>query len=323
MPGWAAWWPRSRSACSPTVCLLRSTRPWSPRGAAEPCSWLGSCAWSWSSAPVFRSSRGAGWRAWDTQWRLAARRPRSSVGASSLRGPTMPSNKPTTNAPRADQPQPALSAYALLVGLLLSGAMVGLNHDFDIVGGRFEETVTAGGGLDDQAEVEQSSANLSLRRKLGFLAFLAVGGLALVGPKSGARFQLNALAILSTAALAWAGPSLLWSVDRHETFRELVRLYAYVVVAVLLARRFGVRELVAMMLIVCLISIAVDVAADIVAGTFQPWRSEFRLGGALHPNHIGRLGAIVAVAGCAALREPGLRRRSWAVVGRGTGGGGG
>ena len=52
----------------------------------------------------------------------------------------------------------------------------------------------------------------------------------------------------------------------------------YVFTSVLLVRRFAIHELVWMFLVVCVVSIGADIAADVAAGTFRPWTSEFRLG---------------------------------------------
>src|SRR5687768_12663161 len=104
-----------------------------------------------------------------------------------------------------------VTAYAMFLAALLSLAFIGLNHDFDVIGGRFEETATTGGGLDQQAGVEQSVGSLDTQRKLGFLMILVVGALALVGSPSGTRFNLNAVALLAAAALGWAAASWIWS----------------------------------------------------------------------------------------------------------------
>jgi O-antigen ligase len=73
-----------------------------------------------------------------------------------------------------------------------------------------------------------------------------------------------------------------------------------------------------MFLVVCVAAIVADIAADLAAGTFRPWMADFRMGGALHPNHIGRLGAIVALIGFAATWEPKYRAWAWVLFVAGT-----
>jgi O-antigen ligase len=201
----------------------------------------------------------------------------------------------------------AISRHAWLVTAVLVVAMVALNHDFDVVGGRIEETVTSGGKLNQHELAEKEVTGGTLLRKLGLVALVAAGGLALIGPKTGARFEMGPLPVLVAAMVCWTAASWLWSVEPTRSLREIVRLGIYAVVAVLMVRRFRVHELMFMLLVVCAVAIAADAAADVRAGTFRPWQAEFRLGGALHPNHLGRLGAIVAMIGFAAAWEPRYR----------------
>ena len=95
-----------------------------------------------------------------------------------------------------------VSRYLWFVTIVLSIAMVGLNHDFDVVGGRFEETVTSGGGLDQQAEIESGAAGFGIGRKIGLVALLAAAGLALVGSPAQRTNQLNFVTALAGAAFA-------------------------------------------------------------------------------------------------------------------------
>jgi exopolysaccharide production protein ExoQ len=211
----------------------------------------------------------------------------------------------------------AVRPFIWLIAAVLSLALVCLNHDFDVVAGRIENTVESGGGLDIQAESEGSVANIGAQRKMGFAALLAAAGLALLAPKSCIDLQLNTGTILVAAIFCWTAASWLWSTERYETSRELVRLGMFALTAALLVWRFRLREIVFLLLAVCVVALAVDCAADIVAGTFRPWLAEFRLGGALHPNHVGRLGAVIAMIGYAASWEPRYRRWAWALIGAG------
>jgi O-antigen ligase len=207
-----------------------------------------------------------------------------------------------------------ITPYLWLVTVVLSIAMVGLNHDFDVIGGRFEETVTSGGGLDQQAEIESGAAGFGIGRKIGLLALIATAGLALVGTPAQRTIEINFATALAGAAFAWTAASFLWSDVPHETMRELFRLSLFVLTALLLVRRFRTVGLLWMMLGLCVISIVVDVAADVVAGTFQPWTSEFRLGGTLHPNHVARLAAVIAIIAYAAVREMPTQRWLWGLI---------
>jgi O-antigen ligase len=211
----------------------------------------------------------------------------------------------------------AISPQAWLVTAVLAVAMVALNHDFDVVGGRLEETVTSGGQLDKHADAEKEVAGGTMLRKLGLLLLLAAAGLSLFGPKANPGLQIGALPVLAAAILCWTAGSMLWSAEPTRSLREIVRLAAYAFTGVVLVRRFHVQELVWMFLVVSAVAIGVDVASDIGAGTFRPWTSEFRLGGALHPNHVGRLGAIVAMIGYAATWERRYRAWAWLIFAAG------
>jgi O-antigen ligase len=186
--------------------------------------------------------------------------------------------------------------------------LVLLNHDFDVIAGRFDEVVTAGGQLDKQATAESELSGGAFQRKLGLAVLLMAGGLALVGHKTNPHLQISLLTSLVCALLAWTAASFLWSAEPTRSLREELRLATYVFVAIAIVRRFDIHEVLGMFLCVCLFAIAADVAADLRAGTFRPWTPDFRMGGALHPNHVGRLGAIVALFGIAGMWQPRWRR---------------
>ena len=214
--------------------------------------------------------------------------------------------------------QSIISPYGCLVTAVLAVAMIGLNCDFDVVGGRVEEAKTDGGGLVEQAQFESGAGGAQIGRMIGLVALLSVGVLGFIGPAAQRRFQWNAVTILAAAALAWTVGSLVWSTNRHETSRELFRLLAFAFAAVGLVRRFNMTELIWVIAAVCSVAIIVDVAADVAAGTFQPWRREFRLGGTLHPNNIARLGLLVALVGYAAYRFGDYGRWTWLLIAGGT-----
>ena len=221
---------------------------------------------------------------------------------------------PDDRVDNAEPGKPAVSRYAVCLTALLSLAMIGLNHDFDVVGGRFEETVTSGGGLEEKSAFERSVVRADAQRLIGFLVLLTVGGLALLGPPQQLRPKLDTITVLALAALGWAVLSFVWSTSPNETARELVRLLGFTFTGAALVRRFSLRELMFLFATICLVSIAVDVAADIAAGTFQPWTRGFRLGGTLHANHMGRLGAIVALIGWMMLGNGRLLSLSSALI---------
>jgi O-antigen ligase len=210
-------------------------------------------------------------------------------------------------APFARSVRPA----AWVAAAILSLSMVALNHDFDVIAGRFEQTVTSGAQLHLQEQSQTQVTGGALLRKLGLAGLFAAGAIAFLLPAAGTQLRVGPVALLFAALLTWTAASLVWSADPTRTTHELIRLFAYVFTSLILVARFRIHELVLVFFVVSVVAIGADVAADLAAGTFRPWESDFRMGGALHPNHVGRLGAIVAMIAFAATWQPKYRAIGW------------
>jgi O-antigen ligase len=197
---------------------------------------------------------------------------------------------------------------------LLAASLVGLVHDPNYATARAQEAVEEGRGVDDKAVMEEGLGVAALGRVAGLACLLAAGGFCFATLPRGARIRWDGLAFLMLLALGWALASLVWSVEPGTTWRELVRLLAYVAVAAALALRFDLRSLCFVLAAGLAGSVAAAVGFEIVTGGFRPWQADYRLTGSMHSNILAVQAATVALIAYAFALRPGKRSAlCWAV----------
>lgn len=187
------------------------------------------------------------------------------------------------------------NAIAWCVAAMLAAALVGLVHDPNYATVRGAELVEDGRGVDDKTVMEGGLDAAQAGRAVGLALLLAAGGLCVLTMPNESRFRWDGLSLMVLLGLLWASASVLWSVERGTTIRELVRLLLYIGVAAALARRFDPRTLCYVLAGALAVSVLTAVAFEIGTGGFQPWKADYRLTGTLHCNILAVQAAVVAI----------------------------
>jgi O-antigen ligase len=208
----------------------------------------------------------------------------------------------------------AVSLAAWCVGIVLSAAVIGLNHDPNYASARGAEQVEEGRGVDEKAVMEDGLGAAAVGRVIGFAMLLGVGAYCFVTRPADAHVRWDALTLLIAVGLFWTLASVVWSVERDTTARELVRLVAYGGVAMALALRFDLRTLCFVLAAALAGSVGTAVAFEIGTGGFKPWLSDYRLTGSMHSNILAVQAAVVTLVAYAFALQPGKRAAfCWAL----------
>jgi exopolysaccharide production protein ExoQ len=187
---------------------------------------------------------------------------------------------------------PLISA-ALVVGL----AFFISEHDLRI------SLVDAYTQTADEMEVTAEGGNLL--RRLAFPAIAAWGLVLLATSRD--RLRLDPLLAGAIGLLlTWTGISVVWADDPDMCLRRLILLACCVVGAAGIARQLPMRDLSLLTMLVLGSLAAAGVLAELSLGTFQPWDSEYRFAGTVHPN---TQSAGLAAVCLAALGLAGASRR--------------
>lgn len=147
------------------------------------------------------------------------------------------------------------------------------------------------------------------------LSLIAVLGAYLLVRKDGQPLRFNSpLGALMIAFLAWCGMSVLWSIDRGATTRQMAVFIFCVIGAVGIARQFRLKDLV--VLIVCVYSsyFLIGLACELGLGTFRPWAGDYRFAGTVHPNAQGANLGLLCVATFALSRMVDSRKQRWMLA---------
>jgi exopolysaccharide production protein ExoQ len=119
------------------------------------------------------------------------------------------------------------------------------------------------------------------------VSFFLLAGLGICLTISSARtsWKFNAWIVLPMLGyIAWCCSSVLWSVEPAMGFKRVVTLLCFYLCALGIGRRFEMRDLCWLMLVIMAGYFAIGFAVEIALGTFRPWSSDHRFAGTLHPN---------------------------------------
>jgi len=175
------------------------------------------------------------------------------------------------------------SRECLLVGLVMSFCFVGLSHDFSLTAVE-KLSIETGSRFDRQEELEKNVNTAPWHRKVGFLGVALVGVYCLATSSRSVRFRPSLVMMLFGCYIVLMFGSFFWSVERGETAKELIRIAVYLFATAALAKKFRPRELFFILLVMTLASVLTASSAEVLAGNFKPWVSDFRLHGTLHSN---------------------------------------
>lgn len=214
------------------------------------------------------------------------------------------------------QPLQANSKNDLMVWLTVIGlslCIFGLVHDTFYLTSTADNSVEGGEGIEQEEKFQQNVNAAPMGRKLGFFGMVMIGGLCCLQMPRGVKIYWGPLTFVLAAGLLWAAASYQWSADRHETGRELIRLFAYVFVGAALARRFDANELCFVVVATLIASVAIAVGLEMAVGNFRPWRMDYRIQGTLHTNVLARQAVLVAIAAVAYMVSP-QSRGKWQLI---------
>jgi O-antigen ligase len=153
-----------------------------------------------------------------------------------------------------------------------------------------------------QAETTPSSA----------VGYFVLGGLGVACFLSAKGRQANLqhpLVLFCLVYVGWCTATMLWSIEPPQTFRKLAILALMLTGAVGLASRFDLEDLIAISVTVLTGFIGLGVLAELMHGTFRPWRSDYRFSGTCHPNDQGLQCALLALSAWFVIWEG--RDRPW------------
>ncbi len=153
-------------------------------------------------------------------------------------------------------------------------------------------------------EMAISAAVGSWLRRLAFMS-IAIFGIYCIFRSSGKRLRFDGLlAFLVLSYLAWCLASVLWSTEPPITIRRLAALVFCCLGALGISRQLGARDLCVLGMFIATAYIILGVCAEISLGTFQPFSSEYRFSGTVHPNTQGTYCALLCMgAACLASRS--------------------
>lgn len=181
----------------------------------------------------------------------------------------------------------------LMVGCLFGLCLIALTHDTANLTTDAEESVEAGRGMDDIEAFHKNVNSAPLHRKLGFVGLLSLGCFCYATAPRNAQILYNVVLAVAAICFVWLAASFLWSDDWRHTAREFVRVAAYAFVALGMALRFRPRSLCVVIMLALAASVFAACSASVLAGTFRPWASNFRLHGTLHSNLLAHHAIVV------------------------------
>lgn len=205
-------------------------------------------------------------------------------------------------------------AIAWCVAALLSGALIGLVHDPNYATASGAELVEDGRGIEDKAVMEEGLDAAKSGRLIGLASLFAVAGVCLLTMPRDVSIRWDGLSLLVGMGLLWAVASVAWSTERGTTIRELVRLFMYIGVAAILARRFNPRTLCFVLAAALGGSVLAAVAFEVGTGGFRPWIAGYRLTGSMHSNVLAVQAAVVALIAYAFAVGDNQRNAIWWAV---------
>jgi exopolysaccharide production protein ExoQ len=221
----------------------------------------------------------------------------------------------SANAPqRANWSVCAGVAIVIVASLWIVGHSFGASLDAAM---RSEVSATR---LENKFAVRQASTQSN--SVVGFFMLGGAGALCwLISQRSQLRINLPLL-LIGGAYIGWCFASLLWSIEPSLTIRKGGILALLLVAGLGLAARFELDDLLWVFVLALAMFVGLGILAELVNGTFKPWRGEYRFSGTIGANDQGLQCALLALAAMLT-RWPGPRDRPWlryALVGIGLGG---
>ena len=156
-----------------------------------------------------------------------------------------------------------------------------------------------------------------LARRVSFLVVAAAGAAGVALGRAGRWAGGGIYGGVVAAFFAWQFASVLWSDIPAVSFRRLIVLGMYLLGAAGAAKALTGRQLVWAAVLAVLGQFAVGVLAELVLGTFRPWRGGYRFAGTIHPNMQAlQLGVGIVAAAALHARPAATPGGGWGRFGR-------
>ena len=157
--------------------------------------------------------------------------------------------------------------------------------------------------IQGQQKFHEQENRLAVRQRgvtgtsaMGYLLLGAAGAVCLVSrPLRNSRFT-HPLNLICLAYFAWCSSSILWSQSVSIGFRKTSILALVLLGAFGMARKVNLTDLPWIVVIISTIYIFYGLVAEMYHGTFQPWKSDYRFAGTVHPNDQGLYAAILCLS---------------------------
>jgi O-antigen ligase len=195
----------------------------------------------------------------------------------------------------------------LIIALVMTVAFWFVVHSFSESRRILEETQLGASRTQNQYAVQQKETTTT-----SVIGYFMIGGMGawLWLRSEPRRFQWQHwLVLVGAAFVAWNFFSLLWSIEAMQSIRKLAILGLMLTGALGLAKRFEMEDLMWIMILSITGFILAGVFAELVLGTFRPWRQDYRFAGTCHPNDQGLQCALLVIA--AGFAEFAGRDRPW------------
>ncbi len=144
--------------------------------------------------------------------------------------------------------------------------------------------------------MEAGAAGGNLIRGSAIFA-LGLAGLATLFWKGGYSLRIRGpLGLLMLGVVLWSAASWFWSIEPAIALRRLIASGCLALAAMAAAKLLTPRQLAGAALACAVAFLALGGVTEILLGTFQPWRGDYRFSGTLHPNHQGLNCAMIVMA---------------------------
>ena len=209
------------------------------------------------------------------------------------------------------------SRCAAALAIVASFWFVG--HSLDASTTMRAESAISAGRVENHFAVQQRTTTTS--SAVGYFLLGGLGVACWLGASSNGVNWRHPLLLFCALYVGWCVFSLLWSLEPPQSVRKLAILMLMLAGALGLAARYELEDMVSIAVLALAALVGVGVLAELAAGTFRPWRSDYRFAGTCHPNDQGLQCALLALAaGFADIQQ---RKRPWlrhAFVGLGVAG---
>ena len=170
----------------------------------------------------------------------------------------------------------------------------------------------------EDVQLDEMVAGGDTIRKVGFVAFGAMGAALLVTPVRRLPMLSTPLLLIGAGATL-AAASVLWAVDTNLAAKRVFVLACVLSGVLGLSRQFSPRQTANWLTALAAAFVILGLLAEVALGQFRPWSGEYRFGGTTHPNTQGVIcGLLLCSAAARVLLPGGTNRGRWLLVALGT-----